>query len=85
MPRLGYVWIGARGTDVNVAGLRQGLLDKGYVIGRDLTIEERYADGHPEQVPALVDELLALNVAVLLTPGTPITLAAKRATLSTAA
>jgi putative tryptophan/tyrosine transport system substrate-binding protein len=79
-PRLGYVWIGARGTDVNVAGLRQGLLDKGYVIGRDFAIEERYADGHPEHVPALIDELLALNVAVLLTPGTPITLAAKRAT-----
>jgi putative tryptophan/tyrosine transport system substrate-binding protein len=77
---LGYVWIGARGTDVNVAGLRQGLLDKGYVIGRDLAIEERYADGHPEHVPALIDELLTLNVAVLLTPGTPITLAAKRAT-----
>jgi putative tryptophan/tyrosine transport system substrate-binding protein len=80
MLRLGYVWIGARGTDVNVAGLRRGLLDKGYVIGRDLAIEERYADGHPEHVPALIDELLALNVAVLLTPGTPITLAAKRAT-----
>ena len=79
-PRLGYVWIGARGTDANVAGLRQGLLDKGYVIGRDFVIEERYADGHPEQVSALIDELLALNIDILLTPGTPITLAAKRAT-----
>jgi putative tryptophan/tyrosine transport system substrate-binding protein len=80
MPRLGYVWIGARGTEVNVAGLRQGLLDKGYVIGRDFVIEERYADGHPEQVSALIDELLGLNTDILLTPGTPITLAAKRAT-----
>jgi putative ABC transport system substrate-binding protein len=59
-PRLGYVWIGARGTDANVAGSRQGLLDKGYVFGRDFVIEERYADGHLEQVSALIDELLAL-------------------------
>jgi putative ABC transport system substrate-binding protein len=80
IPRVGYVWIGARGTDVNIAGLRQGLEDKGYVIGRDLAIEERYADEHAEQVPVLIAELLALNVDVLVTPGTPITLAAKRAT-----
>src|SRR5262249_9535692 len=51
-----------------------------YVIGRDFVIEERYADGHFEQVSALIDELLALNIDILLTPGTPITLAAKRAT-----
>jgi putative ABC transport system substrate-binding protein len=80
MRRVGYVWIGARGTDVSIAGLRQGFVDKGYVIGRDLALEERYADGHAEQVPALIAELLALNVDVLVTPGTPITRAAKRAT-----
>jgi putative ABC transport system substrate-binding protein len=53
---------------------------EGYVVGHDLVLEERYADGNPERVPALVAELLALKVAVLLTPGTPITLAAQRAT-----
>jgi putative ABC transport system substrate-binding protein len=78
--RVGYVWIGARGTDVSIAGLRQGLVDKGYIIGRDLALEERYADGHAEQIPTLINELLALNVDVLVTPGTPITRAAKRAT-----
>ena len=80
MRRVGYVWIGARGTDVSIAGLRQGFVDKGYVIGRDLALEERYADGHAEHVPALIAELLALSVDVLVTPGTPITRAAKRAT-----
>ena len=43
--KVGYVSIGARGTEVGHAGLRQGLEDKGYVIGRDLALEERYADG----------------------------------------
>jgi putative ABC transport system substrate-binding protein len=80
VPRLGYVWTGANGTDISDAGLRQGLADRGYVVGRHLVLEERYADGNPERVPALIAELLALNVDVLLTPGTPITLAAQRAT-----
>jgi putative tryptophan/tyrosine transport system substrate-binding protein len=80
VPRIGYIWTGARGTDISDAGVRQGFADMGYVVGRDLVLEERYADGNPERVPALVAELLALKVDVLLTPGTPITLAAQRAT-----
>src|ERR1700736_1250524 len=80
IPRVGYIWIGARGTDGSVAGLRQGLTDRGYIVGRNLRLEERYAEGKAERVPALIAELLALNVDVLVTPGTPITLAAQRAT-----
>ena len=80
MPRVGYIWSGAPGTDVSNAGLRQGLTDRGYVIGGNLVLEERYAEGNPERIPALIAELLALNIDVLVTPGTPITLAAKLAT-----
>ena len=80
VPRLGYIWIGARGTDVSSAGLRKGLADLGYDVGRNLILEERYADGNPARVPGLITELLSLHVDVLLTPGTPITLAAQRAT-----
>jgi putative ABC transport system substrate-binding protein len=80
VPRVGYVWVGARGTDGSTAGLRQGLADLGYVVGRNLVLEERYANGNTERVASLIDELLALNVNVLVTPGTPITLAAHRAT-----
>jgi putative ABC transport system substrate-binding protein len=43
-------------------------------------LEERYADGNPERVALLVDELLALNVNVLVTPGTPVTVVAHRET-----
>jgi len=78
--RIGYVWVGDRETDTRGAGLRQGLADKGYVIGRDLVLEERYAQGNAERIPALIAELLELKVDVLATPGTPITLAARRAT-----
>ncbi len=78
--RVGYIWIGASGTEVNAAGLSQGLADQGYVIGRDVAIEDRYADGHAERIPALIAELLALKVDILATPGTPVTRAAQRAT-----
>jgi putative ABC transport system substrate-binding protein len=49
-------------------------------VGRNLLLEERYADGEPERVPPLIAELLTLNVDVLVTPGTPISQAAQRAT-----
>ena len=78
--RIGYVWIGARGTEVNAAGLSQGLIDQGYLIGRDVAIEDRYADGYAERISALIGELLALKVDLLATPGTPIARAAQRAT-----
>ena len=80
IPRVGYVWSGERGTDVSGAGLRQGLADKGYVIGRNLAFEDRYADGDLEKVPRLIAELLALKVDVLVTVGTQSSLAARRAT-----
>ena len=81
VPRVGYVWAGARGTEGSgTRGLRRGFADLGYVVGRNLLLEERYANGNPERVASLIDELLALNVNVLVTPGTPITLAAHRAT-----
>jgi putative ABC transport system substrate-binding protein len=80
MPRIGYIWSGAPGTDVSNAGLRQGLTDRGYVIGRNLVLDERYAEGNPELIPALIAELLALNIDVLVTVGTVISRAAQRAT-----
>ena len=71
-PRVGYVWLGDKGTDAaSGAGLRQGLADRGYVIGQNLIFEERYAQGKAENVPALVGELLALQVNVLVTVGGP--------------
>jgi putative tryptophan/tyrosine transport system substrate-binding protein len=78
--RVGYVWIGARGSSPDLDGLLEGLADLGYAVGRNLLLEQRYADGHSERLPALIAELLALNVDVLLTPAFQTTLAARRAT-----
>jgi putative tryptophan/tyrosine transport system substrate-binding protein len=79
--RLGYFWIGAEGSDgQTLSGLRQGLADAGLVEGRNLGIERRYADSHPERLSALAMELVRLDVAVLLAPGALVTRAARSAT-----
>ena len=59
---------------------RAGLRDLGYEEGRNIVIEFRWADGHPERLPALFAELIRLNVDVIVTYGTAGGLAAKQAT-----
>jgi putative ABC transport system substrate-binding protein len=79
--RVGYLWIGPEGSDgQTLNGVRQGLGDIGLVEGRNLVIERRYADGHPERLSALAMELVRLDVAVLLAPGAVVTRAARSAT-----
>jgi putative tryptophan/tyrosine transport system substrate-binding protein len=50
------------------------------MLGQSLVLEERYAEGHADRVPALIAELLALPLDVLVSPGTPMTRAARSAT-----
>ena len=79
--RVGYLWIGAEGSDgQTLSGVRQGLADVGLVEGRNLVLERRYADSHPERLSALAMELVRLDVAVLLAPGAVVTRAARSAT-----
>ena len=79
MPRVGYVWAGPLGSDTGtLAGLQQGLADLGYVEGKTLILERRYADGSPERLTSIIAELTASKVDVLVTPGTPTTRAAQR-------
>ena len=58
----------------------QGLRDLGYVEGRNVVIEYRYAEGKPERLPALAAELVALGVDVIMTVSNTTALAAKQAT-----
>jgi putative ABC transport system substrate-binding protein len=57
-----------------------GLRDHGYVAGKNLTIEYRWADGKYDRLPVLATELLGLKVDLIVTQGTPAAFAAKRAT-----
>jgi putative tryptophan/tyrosine transport system substrate-binding protein len=59
---------------------RQALDDLGYVEGKNVRFEYRYAKGHNERLPELANDLVGLNVDVILTWGTDAALAAKQAT-----
>ena len=59
---------------------RQGLRDLGYVEGKNIVIEYRYAEGNIDRLPALLDELMRLKVDVIVASGPSPTRAAKKAT-----
>jgi putative ABC transport system substrate-binding protein len=59
---------------------REGLRERGYIEGKNVTIEYRWADGDYGRLPALAAELVQLNVDLILTHGTPGARAAKDAT-----
>jgi putative ABC transport system substrate-binding protein len=64
----------------NLDALRAGLRELGYVEGRNITIEVRWADGEGPRLSKLATELVALRVDVICTAGSPASLAAKQAT-----
>jgi putative ABC transport system substrate-binding protein len=66
--------------DRQVEAARLGLREQGYVEGRNIVIEFRWAEGRYDRLPALAAELASLSVDVIITYGAPGTLALKQAT-----
>jgi ABC-type uncharacterized transport system substrate-binding protein len=83
MPVIGYLNQGSPESDVSrLTGLRRGLSQTGYVEGRNLVIEYRWAGNQVDRLPALAVDLVQLRVAVIVVPGLLPALAAKAATIS---
>jgi putative ABC transport system substrate-binding protein len=81
--RVGFLGNSTAALEANLVGpFREGLRDLGYVEGRNVLIEYRWAGGKYERFPALIAELAALNVDVIVTAGTPAALAVKKTTPS---
>jgi len=81
VPRIGY--LSATSPSANLARIeafRQGLRELGYVEGKNIIIENRYAEGKLDSLPALAAELVRLKVDVIVTAGPAATRPAKEAT-----
>jgi putative ABC transport system substrate-binding protein len=68
------------GTQVQVEAFQQGLRDHGYVEGKHITIERRYADGNTQLLARLAAELVSLKAEVIVAPSSSAALAARQKT-----
>src|SRR5262245_9266363 len=81
IPRIGY--LGAVSSTANLArvqAFRQGLREVGYIEGKDIIVEYRYADEKYDRLPSLVAELVGLKVGIIVSGGSSVTRPAKEAT-----
>jgi putative ABC transport system substrate-binding protein len=81
VPRIGLLCLFSSATGQSKAeSFRQGLRDLGYLEGKNILIESRWAEGHRERLAALAADLVRLDVAVIVTESPPAALAAQQAT-----
>ena len=80
MPVIGFLTIVSPNSTPVLPLFRQGLAELGYVEGRNVSVEYRYAEFHPERLPALASDLAMARVALIVAAsGVPAVLAAKAA------
>jgi putative tryptophan/tyrosine transport system substrate-binding protein len=80
VPRIGYLSNASAANSPRLEAFRQGLHELGYVEGKNIVIEYRYAEGKLNRLPALAAELVRLNVDIIVTGASSPTCAAKEAT-----
>jgi putative ABC transport system substrate-binding protein len=80
--RIGFLYYGSRQSSAETGRYEafvQGLRELGYIDGKNVVIEARFAGGTIETIPALVDELLRSSADVIVATGTPVYRALKNA------
>jgi len=83
LPRIGFLGNSTAELEANlIEPFRDGLRALGYEEGRNIAIEYRWAEGEYRRLPALIAELIARDVDVIVTAGTPASLAVQKATSS---
>jgi putative ABC transport system substrate-binding protein len=83
MPRIGFVEAGSRQENQGLLdAFRGNLAALGWTEGSNIVVLDRWAEEDTEQLPTIVRELIGSGITVLVTAGTPATLAAKRANVT---
>ena len=81
VPRIGFLgFTSPSGIAARIEAFRQGLRELGYVDGKNIVIEYRYAEGKLDRLSELAAELVRLKVDVIVTSGPSVTRAVKEAT-----
>jgi len=81
IPRIGFLVSGSPSAYVSrTEAFRQGLRELGYLEGKTIAIEYRYAEGLTSPLPDLIADLIRVNVEIIVTSSTPATLALKNGT-----
>src|SRR5687767_6621185 len=83
VPRIGYLSsVSPSAGSSRIEAFRQGLRELGYVEGKNLVIEWRFAEGKLDRLPALAAELVRLQVDIIVSASPPLSRAAKDATVT---
>ncbi len=81
IPRIGYLnAVSPSSTSDRIEAFRQGMRELGYVEGKNIVIESRYAEGNLDHLPALAADLVRLKVDVIVSSGPTPTRFTKKAT-----
>ncbi len=80
LPVIGHLGASSSLNNDRVDAFRQGMRELGYVEGKNIAIEWRFAEGRRDRLPALANELVRLKVDVIVAGGGNATRAAKKAT-----
>jgi putative ABC transport system substrate-binding protein len=78
MPVIGSLHVGS--PSLNFSAFDKGLAQQGYVFGKNVIREARFAQGKHDRLPELAKELVSLNPALIVTPGNVVSVAVRRVT-----
>lgn len=83
IPRVGFLGGGSSvGNADRIGAFRQGLSELGYVEGKTIVIEQRWAEGKLDRLPAMLAELVRLNIDIIVSAGPTVTKVAKDANVA---
>jgi putative ABC transport system substrate-binding protein len=81
-PKIGIITLGVGASSPYLEAFRQGLREHGYIDGKNIALEYRFAQGRADRLAGMAAELVRLNVSLIITESTPAALAVSKATKS---